>query len=340
MRARLAATTKFSAVAGACLLASAVLSQSVYAQPAKPANYPNRPISLVVSYPAGGGMDITARTLAAQMERVTGLKFRVENRGGGGGVIGNTYMATQAKPDGYTVGILAYPSMFVHILYKGAQFKKDDLEPIAGITFEPVVWSVRTDSALGKMSFKQILDYSKKNPGKLKIGVIPNASFDIATRIVAKQTGAKFTFVPFKGGKHAVVALLGRNIDISAIYFSEIAQYVKEGTLKALAVADNKPLIEDPSLPTMKDLGVKMASGTWGADRFAAVPKGTSKEIKAYLSYLIGKTLAEKETHEAFSKVRIEVEAKNMAEQQKAYDESYAEVRAYLKETGQLKAAH
>ena len=338
MRKQIARTMKFSAAASACLLASALVSQSVNAEPAKPANYPNRPINLMVAYPAGGGMDITARTLAAQMERVTGYQFRVENRGGGGGIIGNTYMATQAKPDGYTVGILANPTLFMNILYKGAHFKKQDIEPIAGITFEPVIWATRTNSELGKMDFKQILDYAKKNPEKLKMGVIPNASFDIATRIVAKQTGAKFTIVPFKGGKPAVVALLGGNIDISAIYFTEIAQYVKDGSLKALAVADNKPLAADPKLPTMKDLNIKMASDTWGADRFAAVPKGTSKEIKDYLSYLIEKTLADKATHEAFAKVRIELQPKTMAEQQKAFADSYAEVQAYLKDTGQLKA--
>ena len=201
MKGKLVMTMKFSAVVGSCLLALALGAQSANAEPAKPANYPNRPINLVVSYPAGGGMDITARTLAAQMERVTGYQFRVENRGGGGGVIGNTYMATQAKPDGYTVGILANPTMFMNILYQGAQFKKDDVEPIAGITFEPVIWATRTNSDLGKMDFKQILDYAKKNPEKLKMGVIPNASFDTATRIVSKQTGAKFTIVPFPGGK-------------------------------------------------------------------------------------------------------------------------------------------
>lgn len=330
---------RISAVAAACLLASAFVSSSVSAaEPAKPANYPNRPISFVVAYPAGGGMDITARTLAAQMERVTGYQFRVENRGGGGGMIGNTYMATQAQPDGYTVGILANPTMFMNILYQGAHFKKTDVEPIAGINFEPVIWATRTDSEYGKMDFKQILDFAKSNPEKVKAGVIPNASFDIATRIVAKQTGAKFTIVPFPGGKPAIVALLGGNIDISAIYYSEIAQYVKDGSLKVLAVADNAPLVEDAKVPTMKDLGIKMASSTWGADRFAAVPKGTSTEIKAYLSSLIMKTLAEKATHEAFAKVGVEVVAKTLAEQQKAYDESHDEVHAYLKETGQLKA--
>jgi tripartite-type tricarboxylate transporter receptor subunit TctC len=329
---------RFSALVGACLLASAIMSPSANAEPAKPANFPNRPINFVVAYPSGGGMDITARTLAAQMERVTGYQFRVENRGGGGGIIGNTYMATQAQPDGYTVGILANPTMFMNILYQGAHFKKEDVEPIAGITFEPVIWATRSASELGKMDFKQILDYAKKNPEKLKMGVIPNASFDIATRIVAKQAGAKFTIVPFPGGKPAIVALLGSNIDISAIYFSEIAQYVKDGSLKPLAVADNKPLVEDPKLPTMKALDIKMASDTWGADRFAAVQKGTSKDIKEYLAYLIEKTLADKATHEAFKKVGIELEPKTMAQQQKAFEESYGEVQAYLKETGQLKA--
>jgi tripartite-type tricarboxylate transporter receptor subunit TctC len=193
--------SKFSVLASACLLASALVSQPANAQPAKPADYPNRPINFVVSYPPGGGMDITARTLAAQMERVTGYQFRVENRGGGGGIIGNTYMATQAKPDGYSVGILANPTLIINILKQGAHFKKDDLEAIAGITFAPVAWFTRTASQFGKMDFNQILAYAKNNPEKVKVGVIPNGSFDMATRIVERHKGVKFTIVPFPGGK-------------------------------------------------------------------------------------------------------------------------------------------
>ncbi len=121
-----------AAVAAGCLLATAFVSQALSADPAKPANYPNRPINFVVAYPVGGGMDITARTLASEMERVTGHQFRVENRGGGGGIIGNTHMAKQTQPDGYTVGILANPTLFMNILNQGASFKKEDFEPIAG----------------------------------------------------------------------------------------------------------------------------------------------------------------------------------------------------------------
>ncbi len=85
MQGKSVMTMRFSAIVSSCLLASALVSQSVNAEPAKPANYPNRPIKFVVAYPSGGGMDIAARALAAQMERVTGYQFRVENRGGGGG---------------------------------------------------------------------------------------------------------------------------------------------------------------------------------------------------------------------------------------------------------------
>ncbi len=330
---------KISTVAASCLMVAALASAPANAESKKPANYPTRPINFVVSYPSGGGMDITARTLAAQMERVTGYQFRVENRPGGGSIIGNTYMATQARADGYTVGILANPTVFVNILKQGASFKKEDLEPIAGINFEPTVWTVRTDSEFGKMSFREIVDYAKANPEKVKVGVIPNSSFDTATRIVARESGAKFTIVPFQGGKPAVVSLLGGNIDMSGIYYTEIAQYVKDGSLKVLAVADNTRLGEAPDAPTMKELGIKMASGTWGADRFAAVPKGTPKEIKAYLSDLILKTLADPETHAAFEKVGVSVGAQGMAEKQKGYDASYDEVYSYLKEAGQLKLA-
>ncbi len=328
-----------AAVAAGCLLATAFVSQALSADPAKPANYPNRPINFVVAYPVGGGMDITARTLASEMERVTGHQFRVENRGGGGGIIGNTHMAKQTQPDGYTVGILANPTLFMNILNQGASFKKEDFEPIAGIVFEPVIWTTKSDSEFGKMTFKQIIDYAKANPGKVKAGVIPNASFDIATRIVAKETGAKFTIVPFQGGKPAIVALLGGNIDISAIYFSEIVQYVQDGSAKVLAVADNEPLVEDPKVPMMKDVGIKMAAGTWGADRFAAVPKGTPKDIKEYLAHIINKTLADEKTHEAFKKVGIHIGPKTMAEQRKIYEDSYAEVYSYFKEAGELKTA-
>lgn len=323
----------FSALAicgGLALAAGAAQGATVQ----KPKGYPDRPINFVVPYPPGGGVDLTARTLAAQMERVTGDQFRVENRPGGGAIIGNTYVAKQAKPDGYTVGVLANPTMAIGVVHKHAPFKASDLVPIAGITFAPALWLSNTSSKIAGMDFKQVLAYAKAHPGDVKVGIIPNGAFDIATRIIEAETGAKFTIVPFQGGKPAAVALLGGNIDIAANYYDEVAQYIKAGKMKPLAVADNTPLEQLPNTPTMKDLGIKMASGTWGADRLVAVSAKVPADIRNYLASLIQKTLAEPETKAAFKKVGIDLIPLTAAQEDQRYRAAYAEVKAYFAKAG------
>lgn len=326
-----------SAFAGLTLLAASAIPASANQAPPKPANFPDRPINLVVSYPAGGGMDITARTLATQLERVTGYQFRVQDRAGGGNIVGNTYVAREAKPNGYTIGILANPSFFIDILNRGAHFRKDDISPIAGINFAPAMWVTRTNSPMGKLKFKGIIDYARKHPDKLKVGVIPRSSFDFVARIIEREKHVKFTIVPFQGGKPSIVSLLGGNINVSSNYYSEVESYIKSGKLKPVAVANTKREKEMPHTPAMSELGIKIAPNTWGAVRFAAVPKGTPKAIQKYLSYIIVKTLNQKQTQKAFAKVGINVETLNMSQEQKAYNGSYQAVKAYLKQAGMLK---
>jgi len=236
-----------AAVAAGCLLATAFVSQALSADPAKPANYPNRPINFVVAYPVGGGMDITARTLASEMERVTGHQFRVENRGGGGGIIGNTHMAKQTQPDGYTVGILANPTLFMNILNQGASFKKEDFEPIAGIVFEPVIWTTKSDSEFGKMTFKQIIDYAKAKPREGEgRGSFPNASFDIATRHRRQETGAQVHHRALQGGKPAIRRASRRQHRHFGQSTSADRPVRTGRQCQGAGVADNEPLVEDP----------------------------------------------------------------------------------------------
>lgn len=326
-----------SVLTGLALLSAASLPASANQQPPKPANYPNRPINLVVAYPAGGGMDVTARTLATQLKRVTGYQFRVQDRAGGGNIVGNTYVARQAKPDGYTIGILANPGLFLDILNRGAHFKKDDISPIAGINFAPVMWDTKTNSPLGKLDFNGIIKKAKQNPGSIKIGVIPRSSFDFVAHIVERQKHVKFTIVPYQGGKPSIVALLGGNIDVSSNYYSEVQSYIKGGKLKPVVVANTKREKELPNTPAMSELGIDIAPNTWGAARFAAVPKGTPKAIQKYLGYIIFKTLKQKQTQQAFTKVGINVKALNMDQEQKVYEKSYQAVKKYLKQADMLK---
>jgi len=320
-------TTMFRrAVGAAVLVAAASAAASAADAPQKPAGYPNRPISFVVPYPAGGGIDLTARTLAAQMDRVLGLDIRVENRAGGGSLVGNTYVAKQARPDGYTVDVLSNPTLAIGLATQGGTFGKEDLEPLAGVTFAPTVWLSNARSKIGGMDFAQIIDYAKAHPGELKVGVIPNGAFDIATRIVMRETGAKFTLVPFQGGKPAAVALLGGNIDLAANYYDEVIQYVDNGDMKPLAVADTEPLALNPKIPTMKDLGIKMETGVWGADRLVAVSPKVPAEIKTYLEQAIAYTLADPESKDAFEKVGIELMPLDAAGEAKRYDAAFQAV--------------
>lgn len=330
------------ALIGAVSIALSLGMSTVQAAPKcphKPSGYPSRPINLVVAYPPGGGMDVTARTLAVQLERVTDYEFRVQNKAGGGGLVGNTYVARQAEPDGYTVGILANPSYFIGILYRGAHYAKDDIVPIAGINFEPVVWGVRTGSDLAKVGFKGVIKKAKSSPGSVKIGVIPKGPFDFIAHIVQRQKGVKFTIVPYQGGKPSLVALLGGNIDVSSNYYSEIQNYIKAGKMKAIAVANTERYPNLPNTPTLPELGVDVAGNTWGAVRFAAVPAGTPKAHRQYLGCLIMKTLSQERTQKAFEKVGIHVVPLGVETAQKHYNNAYKAVRAYLKDAGMLKRA-
>ena len=230
--------------------------------------------------------------------------------------------------------MLANPTLAINILGQAAPFEKTDLQPIAGITFEPVVWFVQAKSKFGAMDFRGVIEHAKSHSGEVTVGVIPNAAFEIATRIVEKERGVKFNIVPYQGGKPSLVALLGGQIDISANYYSEVEQHIASGEIKALAVSDNAPSSKLPGGPTMKDLGITMASGTWGADRFVAVPKGMSEDKKAYLAFVIAKTLADKQTVEAFHKISVDIVPMTMEQQQARYDETFSAIGSVLKDAG------
>src|SRR5699024_5057898 len=96
----------------------------------KPSDFPRRPITIVVMYPAGGGADLTARTFAKAASQELGIDIRVVNKTGGGGMVGHAYLAKQARPDGYTIGLIANPFMFSDILLRNAPFSKNDFDPL------------------------------------------------------------------------------------------------------------------------------------------------------------------------------------------------------------------
>lgn len=194
------------------LLAAIVIvmvNTSVFAQDTKarlaalkPADFPTQPIELVVVYPAGGGMDYTARLLAKYMEKHFDQKVIVNNRTGGAGMIGHNYLATQAKNDGYTLGVVANTLWADSLLRANNRWTYKDFEPIAFLNYDPLTWAVSTDGALKDKTLKQIIDDAKAKPGAMRVAVLAGNTAEMLVENVELASGAKFTKVPFQGGGH------------------------------------------------------------------------------------------------------------------------------------------
>ena len=218
-------------------------------------------------------MDVTTRILAKYVEKWTGHKTIVTNKVGGGGMVGHTYLATQAPKDGHTIGVVASFFWDDGWLRSDGKFDYTYLEPIAFINYDPTTWIVRTDGPLKDKSLKDIVAMIKEKPGELKVGAVPITSTEfIAEQIEALSGGGKFTKVPFQGGAPSITALLGGHVDISFGYYAEYRGHLEAGKVKVIGQANTErvPIFKD--IPTFNEaLGI--SDMVWLAWRYAAVPK-------------------------------------------------------------------
>jgi tripartite-type tricarboxylate transporter receptor subunit TctC len=203
----------------------------------KPADYPTQPIEFVVVYPAGGGMDVTARLLAKYVERYIDHRVIVANKTGGAGLIGHTYLATSAKNDGYTVGILSGNLWLDEMLRAKGKWTYKDVTPLTYINEDPVTWAVLTDGPFKDKSVKEIVAQAKEKPGTVRVSMAPDGSFQFLAEAVEMGTGARFVKVPFQGGAPGVTAMLGGHVDIATAYYAEYRGHLEAGKVKVVAVA-------------------------------------------------------------------------------------------------------
>ena len=144
----------------------------------KPKDFPAQPIEFTVVYPAGGGMDVTGRLLAKYVEKWSGERVIVNNRTGGAGMVGHTYLATQAKPDGHTVGVLANLVWGDAMLRAQGRWTLADLEPIGYLNTDALTWVGRTDGPYKGYSLKQIVQAAKDKPGTLRVATVPGSMWE------------------------------------------------------------------------------------------------------------------------------------------------------------------
>jgi tripartite-type tricarboxylate transporter receptor subunit TctC len=298
---------------GAALLLTAVLAGGAAAQDdakaklqaLKPKDFPTQPIEFVVVYPAGGGMDVTARVLAKYVEKLTDQRVVVANRTGGAGLIGHTYLATQAKNDGYTVGILANPFWVEdEILRAKGKWTYKDLTPVGFINYDPVTWIVTTDGPFKDKPVQEIVAQAKAKPGTVKIAIAPDGAFQFLAEGVEAVTGAKFVKVPFQGGAPGVTALVGGHVDVATGFLAEYRGHLDAGKVRVVAVAGAERSIFFPQVPTFNEsLGAKDL--VWLAWRFAAVPKGVPADRLRYLEAAIDAAMHDRELIDEYKKLGV-----------------------------------
>ena len=248
------------------------LSTPAFAQ----SDYPNKPVKIIVPFPAGGTSDVMGRMVAEELGKILKQPFIIENVGGAGGVIG-TEKGVKTAPDGYTIIQTGVGQNAVaHGLEPFPKYdSKTDFIHISQVHIGPNVLLVHPSTPF--KTLKELVDYAKVNPGKLDYGYTPAASGHMAMELFKQTAGIFMTGIPYRGGGPMMTDALGGTIKIMFLNQDVAIQHVKAGKLRPLAVttALRNPLY--PDVPTIAESGYKgFEAISWSG---ISLPKGTPKAI-------------------------------------------------------------
>ena len=282
------------------------------------ASYPDRQIQLVIPYVAGATGDITARMLAEELEKILGVKVIPNNRPGASAVLGTDAVA-RAKKDGYTL-VYTSASALVYAPASNPEIVRydpvKDLEPLGFHYLFPQTVTVRSDAPW--KTFPELIDYAKKNPGKLRVSTIGVASTPhFMLEMIQGITGAQFTHVPFEGGESVMTAVLGGHVEVTCDGLAKVKPHMDAGKMRVLLITNK--IAAYPEFPTITELGYKQRLfGTWFA---VYSPSGIPEEAKNVLIAAIEK--AAKLTKTKVDRMGSITEYKSPAEMRKLTDEEY-----------------
>jgi len=243
------------------------------------AEYPERPLTMIAAYPAGGMVDIVARPMAELMKKKFPKGVAVLNRPGGGGSVG-TAEAVQAKPDGYTTILAPLSTLVIQPQINDLPYKTpDDYEPILNVISFYSVLAVRADAPW--KTVQEFLAAAKANPGKLRVGSPGEAtSSHLNLEELTRRANVKVTHVPFSGWGEGSPALLGAHIEAIVAQPGEVKPLVDGRKLRVLLLFQRARHPMFPDAPTAKELGYDFAMGVWFV---LTAPKGTPAPILKYL---------------------------------------------------------
>jgi len=238
--------------------------------------FPTREIDILCPWEAGGGMDLMARTLAPGMTEVLGKPVVVTNKPGAAGILGTALGCTR-KPDGYTLFTISpSPILFSPHIEKLEYNPLKDIIYLAGLLMQPYAIVVQTDAPW--KNFQELLDYAKKNPGKIKYGSHgPNSYDHVIMENVAKDRGINWVAIPYKGDGALTPAILGGHVPVAGIAMAWVPQ-AHAGKLRPLILLTERRVKEFPQLPTLNEVGFNYYLGGASLNGIG-VPKGVPEEI-------------------------------------------------------------
>jgi tripartite-type tricarboxylate transporter receptor subunit TctC len=318
MMSRIVTATLAAALAFAASAGSAGAQQT----------FPNRPIQLMVAYPAGGGTDIAARILAAIAEKSLGQPIVVLNKGGAGGQVGWTELVRQ-KPDGYYIGFINLPATNTVILDpdRKAIFTEKDFTPIINQVLDPGIIWVRADSPF--KTLQDLIDAAKKSPNTIRAATTGILSDDHLAILMAEEAapGAIFRIVHLDGGATQFKEIMGGNIDVAFDNVGGVVRRIASGEVRALAVMDDVRSKFLPDVPITKELGYPTIVSN--STRGIAGPKGMSEPALSKLRDVLKVAMDDPEHVSKLEAQGLGIKVMVGAEYDKYFADTHAKAKKY-----------
>ena len=298
--------------------------------------YPSRPITMVAPFPPGGIADLTARPVAAAMEKVLKNPVGVLNKTGAAGAVGMQFVAT-SKPDGYTL-LLALSSISIipeadKLFGRPPAFTVDQFAPIALISADPTILVVPADKPWKTAA--EFIEDAKRRPGQISYsssGVY--GTLHMAMELLSHAAGIKLRHVPYAGGGPALTAVLGGHVDALASGPAVVLPHIKAGKLRALAGWGDKRVVALPEVPTFKELGFPEAEFYIWAGVFA--PTGIPEPVLAKLRDTLRAAVNDPDFKGAMEKIETPIVFKQGAEFARFFEADAGRLAEGVRKVGRI----
>ena len=315
------------------LMAAALLAAAAGA--AAQEQYPARQLTMIVPYPPGGFVDLTARPYAAAMEKYLKQPVAISNRGGAAGAVGTT-AAANAKPDGYTIVMAASSISSIpevdRLFDRKPAFTLDQLAPIALLWTDPVYFVVLADSQWKSM--KELMTAAKQRDGQMSYSSSGlYGAIHLPIEMVLQSAGVKMRHLPTSGGGPANTALLGGHVDMTAAGPASIAGHIKAGKFRALAGSGAKRLEMLPDVPTLAEAGYKVEYYVWVG---MWAPAGTPEPVMKVLRDVARRSADDADFKGAMAKLNTPLSYMDAPEFQKFWERDVKKLSDAVKSIGRV----